>query len=147
MKASRPEMSIVTRCVDRSDTACFDDVAADLFDHPIDRDLLDEFLRDPRHHMAIAEEDGRMVGFASAVHYVHPDKPPELWINEVGVAVSHRRQGLGKAIISCLLDEGRKLGCKEAWVLTDESNDVARALYRSAGGEESGPIIMASFDL
>jgi hypothetical protein len=27
-----------------------------------------------------------VVGFASAVHYVHPDKAPELWINEVGVA-------------------------------------------------------------
>ena len=29
---------------------------------------------------------GTMVGFVSAVHYVHPDKGPELWINEVSVS-------------------------------------------------------------
>ena len=36
----------------------------------------------------------------SAVHYVHPDKlRPELWINEVGVAASHRRRGLGTRLL------------------------------------------------
>ena len=30
-------------------------------------------------------DEEQIVGFASAVHYVHPDKPPELWINEMGV--------------------------------------------------------------
>ena len=87
-----------------------------------------------------------IVGFASAVHYVHPDKASELWINEVCVASNYHRRGIGKAIIAQLLDHGRKLGCKEAWVLTDASNDAARALYRSSGGEESD-CIMVSFDL
>jgi len=134
------------RCVARSDAAGFDNIADDLFDGPIDRERLHEFLSDPRHHLAIAQDDELIVGFASAVHYVHPDKAPELWINEVGVAPSYHRQGLGKAIIAQLLDHGRKLDCKEAWVLTDASNTAARALYRSAGGEES-ECIMVSFDL
>ena len=56
-----------------------------------------EFLADSRHHLAVAVDEGRVVGMASAVHYVHPDKPPELWINEVGVAPTHRGLGIGRA--------------------------------------------------
>jgi len=40
---------------------------------------------DPRHHLVVAVEHV-VVGFCSAVDYIQPDKPPELWINEVGVA-------------------------------------------------------------
>ena len=134
------------RCVIASDAASFDDVADDLFDGAIDQERLHEFLNDPRHHLAIAQDDERIVGFASAIHYVHPDKPPELWINEVGVAPNYHRRCLGKAIIAQLLNHGRKLGCKEAWVLTEASNTAARALYSSAGGEES-ECILVSFDL
>jgi len=61
-------------------------VAPGVFDHAVSEDLCAEFLSDPRHHLAVALGDGVVVGFASAVHYVHPDKPAELWINEIGVA-------------------------------------------------------------
>ena len=38
------------------------------------------------------------------VHYVHPDKAPELWVNEVSIAPAYRGRGLGKAVMkkSCL---------------------------------------------
>jgi aminoglycoside 6'-N-acetyltransferase I len=74
------------------------------------------------------------VGFASGVHYVHPDKPAELWINEVGVAPSHLRRGLAQALLRLLFDVGRSLGCSQAWVLTDRENTAAMRLYASVGG-------------
>ncbi|HWA30588.1 MAG TPA: GNAT family N-acetyltransferase [Rhizomicrobium sp.] len=110
--------------------------APGVFDYPVQPHLAREFLSDPRHHIAVALDGGAAVGFASAVQYIHPDKPAELWINEVGVAPSHRRQGLAKTILEVLLDHGRTLGCSAAWVLTDTDNTAARALYGSAGGEE-----------
>src|SRR5713226_10560378 len=89
-----------------------------------------EFLSDPRHHIAVAIDDGVVVGFASAVLYVHPDKPrPELWINEVGVAETHHRRGIAGKLLNALLDVGRDADCVEAWVLTDRSNEAAMALY------------------
>ena len=110
----------------------------DVFDDPVDARAAHEFLRDPRHHLVVAIDNGIVVGFASAVHYVHPDKPaPELWINEVGVAATHRGRGLGKAIIGRLLEHGRALGCSEAWVLTENSNEGALRLYASCGGVEA----------
>jgi ribosomal protein S18 acetylase RimI-like enzyme len=69
---------------------------------------------------------------------VHPDKArPELWINEVGVADAHRRQGAGRAMLSALLAMAHEAGCSEAWVLTDRANTAAMRLYASLGGEEA----------
>jgi aminoglycoside 6'-N-acetyltransferase I len=120
--------------------------AVDVFDHPVDAALAAEFLADPRHHLAIAIDDGRIVGMASGVHYIHPDKAPELWVNEVGVAPSEQGRGIGRRVLRVLLDHGRALGCGEAWLLTDDANAAARRMYAAAGGRES-PQIMITFDL
>jgi GNAT superfamily N-acetyltransferase len=112
-------------------------VGADVFDNPVDARATREFLHDPRHHIVVAIDDGVVVGFASAVHYIHPDKPiPELFINEMGVASTHRGRGIGKAILQRLLDHARGLGCAEAWVLTERSNQDAMRLYARSGGVE-----------
>jgi aminoglycoside 6'-N-acetyltransferase I len=110
--------------------------APEVFDYAVRPQRAREFLADPRHHIAVALEDDVIVGFVSAVHYVHPDKSTELWINEVGVAPSHRKRGLAKKMMQTMLEHGRALGCEVAWVLTDTDNAAARALYASVGGEE-----------
>jgi len=101
------------------DQALLDSVLPGVFDHALDPNLVEEFLGDPRHHLAVAIDRGHIVGFVSGVHYVHPDKPAEMWVNEVGVAPSHQGQGLGKAMLRTLLRHAGRLGCREAWVLTD----------------------------
>lgn len=123
-------------------------VAPDVFDNPVRAELAREFLDDPRHHIVVAIDEDVVVGFASAVHYVHPDKPTELWINEVGVAVTYRGRGIARQILETLLAHGRALGCHVAWVLTDIGNEAARALYASAGGTElSRDTVHVEFDL
>lgn len=128
-------MAIEIRILGPQDLSVLDRVAPDAFDHPINKDRAAEFLSDPRHHLAVAVDDGVVVGFVSAVHYVHPDKPsPELWINEVSVAASHRRQRLATKLLRVLFDLARRLGCAEAWVLTDRENTAAIRLYAGARG-------------
>ena len=129
-------MAIEIRLLGPGDEEVLRSVADEVFDNPIDPDFAQEFLEDPRHHLAVAIDAGVVVGFASAVHYLHPDKAPQLWINEVGVAPTHRRLGLGRAVLEALFGVGRERRCTEAWVLTDRHNRAARALYASAGGTE-----------
>ena len=113
-------------------------IGPDVFDGTLDQHATHAFLRDPRHHIAVAIEADAVVGFVSAVHYIHPDKPsPELWINEVGVASTHRGRGIGKALLGMLLHHARSLGCVEAWVLTERGNQAAMRLYESSGGIEA----------
>jgi GNAT superfamily N-acetyltransferase len=140
-------MSIEVKVLRSDDADLLLNVALGVFDEPINVPATKSFLDDPRHHIAVALDDSAVVGFVSAVHYAHPDKPaPELWINEVGVADSHLRRGIASALLRAMFDHARKLGCVEAWVLTDRDNAPAMKLYGSVGGTASDQM-MFSFDL
>jgi ribosomal protein S18 acetylase RimI-like enzyme len=141
-------VSVAIRLVQPDDAAVLDQLAPGVFDHPIDQRWSAEFFADPRHHLVVAVDEKLVVGFASAVHYVHPDKPPELWINEVGVAPLYQRQGLGRGLLALLLRHGATLGCVQAWVLTSPANTAARGLYAAVGGRaEAEPSLLFEFPL
>ena len=129
-------MAIEIKVLRSGDERVLANVAQELFDNPIDPELTKEFLADPRHHLAVAIDEGVVVAFASGVDYVHPDKPRELWVNEVAVAPTHRRRGLATSVLNALFEAGRDRHCTEAWVLTDRENPAAMALYSSLGGME-----------
>ena len=142
-------MAIEIKMLGPQDASVLAHVAPDVFDDPISVGRADEFLADPRHHLVVAIEDGRVVGFVSAVHYVHPDKPrPELWINEIGVAATHRGLGLGTRLLRSLFDVARGLGCVEAHgrCIRPVGQDPG---FRAAAGSTEGPTdhVMFTFKL
>lgn len=137
-------MPIEIRSLASGEEALLINAAPDVFDNRVDPAFAREFLADPRHHIVAALDNGRIVGFASAVNYLHPDKAPELWINEVGVAPPWQRRGIGRRLMEAILAVGAARGCREAWVLTENGNRAARGLYAAAGGSESpdGPMLI-----
>ena len=142
-------MSVEIKLLDAGDADVLGNVASGVFDDPIDDRRAREFLTDSRHHLAVAVDDGSVVGFVSAVHYAHPDKRyPEMWINEVQVAPTHTRKGIARALLDRILHRARELQCTEAWVLTDRDNMPATRLYSAAGGTDSPDgALMFTFDL
>ena len=137
---------ITVKVLTSSDLPLLLNIADDVFDNPVDEAFAREFLADPRHHIVVALSEGVVIGFASAVRYIHPDKPTELWINEVGVAEADQNKGVGKAIMNEMLRLGKQLGCVNAWVLTDRSNEAANRLYQSVGGNiAEGDTVMYEF--
>lgn len=139
-------MSVEIRILGPHDAAVLRCVAPDVFDGQVDERWTREFLADRRHHLAVAIDDGCVVGMISAVHYVHPDRAPQLWINEFGVTKTHRRRGIGHDLLDAMLAHGRALGCTEAWLGTESDNVAARALYESAGASPE-PFVLYSFPL
>lgn len=139
-------MTIEIRTLGPKDAAVLERVAPDVFDGPVDSHFCAEFLSDSRHHMVVALDDGTVVGMASAVDYVHPDKPRELWVNEVGVAPTHRRLGIARRLLEALFLCGRERGCREAWVGTEHTNVAARALYAGIGGHDES-FVLYSFQI
>ena len=137
------------KLLEPADARLLNNVADDVFDDPIIPLTAQEFLADPRHRLVVALDNNVIIGFVSAVIYLHPDKPaPELWINEIGVAPTHQRQGIGKALLQAMLKIAKHSGCREAWVLTERENTAAMSIYKSTGGVESVPDpIMFSFTL
>jgi ribosomal protein S18 acetylase RimI-like enzyme len=139
-------MTVAILILKPGDEAVLNHVADEVFDNPVDPALAREFLADPHHHIAVAIENGIVIGFASGVDYIHPDKARELFVNEVGVTPSRHRRGIGQRVLGVLLGHASAMGCTNAWVLTDKSNDAARALYTSLGGEVLNEEPMLQFE-
>ncbi|HET7233809.1 MAG TPA: GNAT family N-acetyltransferase [Longimicrobium sp.] len=139
-------MTLDIRLLGSDDDQVLTRVADGVFDHAVDPSLAREFLADARHHMIVAIDGGVVVGMISALHYVHPDKAAQLWINEVGVAPSYHRRGIARQLLDAMLAHGHALGCTEAWLGTEDTNGAANALYRSTGGKPE-PFVLYSWEL
>jgi ribosomal protein S18 acetylase RimI-like enzyme len=100
-----------------------------LFDNPVDPVQAAAFLADPLHEIVLAYAGDDTVG-------LHPDKPPAMFVNEVGVREDWQRCGIGRAVTERLMEVARARGCKGIWLGTEPDNDAALALYRSLGGDE-----------
>ena len=129
-------MPTTIRQLELSEAPVLNNVADGVSDNPADPRWTREFFADPRHHIVVALDGETVVGMATGVHYVHPDKAPELFGNEVGVAPAHRQRGIGKEMLRTLLAHGRTLGCTGAWLGTEPDNVAARRLYQSLEGKE-----------
>lgn len=127
--------AIAFRLLASADRAVLDRVADEVFDHAVQPELAASYLADPRRLLAVAVADGVVVGMASGIVYEHPDKPLQLWVNEVGTAPPWQRRGIATGLVRLLLQRGREMGCVEAWVATEVDNTPARALYTSLGGK------------
>jgi ribosomal protein S18 acetylase RimI-like enzyme len=110
--------------------------ASPLFDGPADRAATERFLAASDHHLLIAFEDDRAVGFVSGVETTHPDKGTEMFLYELAVDETARGRGIGTALVAALRDLAIERGCYGMWVATDADNEAALATYRGAGAAE-----------
>ncbi len=102
-----------------------------LYDGPGDPVAL---LADPRTLMLVAFDGGRPVGFVLGYELPrrHGDRS-KLFVYEVDVAETHQRRGIASALLARLAELARERGIRVGFVLTEEDNVAANALYRSAG--------------
>ena len=129
-------MSVELVALNASNVDLLRRIADEVFDHAIDPVSLNRFVDDERHVMVLAVDDRTVVGMASAVEYFHPDKQPQFFINEVGVATTHRRQGIGRSLVQALIEEAKRRGCTFAWLGTDTDNIAGQACFGSVPGAE-----------
>lgn len=123
-------------------------VAVDVFDEPVQQRFLAPFLADARHVMFLALVDGTVVGMGSGVEYFHPDKAPQLWINEIGVSPAFQKRGIGRALTEALVDEALRRGCVFAWLGTATDNEAGQKCFASAAGvEPAQPFLLYEWEL
>ncbi len=108
--------------------------ASHLFDGPARPEATARFLGEAGHHLLIAYEDDRAVGFVTGVEVTHPDKGTEMFLYELAVDEEFRRRGVGRGLVERLAEIARHAGCYGMWVVTDDDNLAARATYERAGG-------------
>ena len=96
-----------------------------------------ELLADERTILlaAFEDEEPEPIGFVLAHELLrrHGD-PSQLFVYEVSVAPEARRRGVATELLRELACIARARGIRHGFVLTNEANEAAMELYRSAGG-------------
>lgn len=136
-------MAIELKRMRPGDEPAFSQITSDVFDEPIHPERLAAYLRAPGHLMILAFDDGVVVGQCAGVIHRHPDKVTELYVDEVGAASTHLRQGIATRLVEAMFDWARELGCREAWLGTELDNLEANGLYRKLRGK---PETMAYYE-
>ena len=129
------------------DSAVLNNAAADVFDYAVAPDRAASFLDTDNHFIVVALSQDLVVGMGSAVVLQHPDKDPQLFVNELGVDPAWQRQGIARQIMVELFAIGKEQDCDEAWLGTELDNGPARALYRSLEPDEEEEFVLYTYKL
>jgi GNAT superfamily N-acetyltransferase len=95
---------------------------------------LDENLRTSRLRVFVAEESGRFVGFAITMEVPASLRLSHFWqIRDLFVLPTHRRLGLGRALLASVRAAAIASGALRLVVQTEDDNDPALRLYADSG--------------
>jgi ribosomal protein S18 acetylase RimI-like enzyme len=110
--------------------------AAHLFDRPPDAEGVRCLLADGRSYLLIASRDSAAVGFVRAYELPQLKGPDSIMLlYEIGVDPASRARGVGAALIDDLKRVCRARRIQKMFVITNETNVAAMALYRSTGAD------------
>jgi ribosomal protein S18 acetylase RimI-like enzyme len=107
---------------------------ADLHRRNMDEAAMQEFLADSRNYLLVAVVDNRVIGSLRGYGLQPPHRrEPQFLLYEVDVRSECQKRGIGRALVRAFIDEARRAGASEMWVLTNESNQPAMAMYANCG--------------
>ena len=108
----------------------------------------ERFLAHPDTLLLVARWDGTACGFLSAYRLPRFDRRrAEVLLYEIGVDEQFQRRGAGRALIEEAKRWAAEVGAEELWVLTEDDNAPARALYAATGGREESGFTMFDYRL
>jgi ribosomal protein S18 acetylase RimI-like enzyme len=110
-----------------------DRLAADVFDYPITPQRLLSYLGQPNHVLFVAVHKGVVIGHVRGAAIHHPDKAPDVYIDNLGVTPDWRRQRIGLRLVQALTGWARRLGCESVWLAAEPDDATAIAFYDAAG--------------
>ncbi|QUL38522.1 N-acetyltransferase [Erythrobacter sp. JK5] len=133
--------NVERRWIDRSHAQLLDRVAPGTFDHAIDPVQLDTYLASPGNWLGVALHGDLVVGMVMCVVHHHPDKPTELFLDEIGTGDDWRRQGIARSLVQFVFDRADAEGIEEIWLGTEPDNLAARGLYEGFRHEREDAVI------
>jgi len=106
----------------------------------------DGFGEPRRVETLLAETDGHPVGYALFLPaYESAYALAGLYVADLYVAPSHRRQGVGRALLAALAAEARARGLGFLWWVSRDWNRDAHAFFRHVAAVEDPVVAFATF--
>ncbi len=135
------ELHVSTHWIGQSNTHLLGKVASGTFDHDINPLRLERYLANTANWMGVAVHEGEVVGMVMAVVHTHPDKPTELFVDEIGTADEWRRKGIARRLMQDIFDRADKEEIDEIWLGTESGNIPAQKLYEGFKHEREDAVI------
>jgi ribosomal protein S18 acetylase RimI-like enzyme len=105
-----------------------------------DPDAMLAFLSDQDNYLFLALAGERVAGSLFGYSLVHPPiREPQFLLYEIDVRPEDRRRGIGKALVQAFIDAARASDAFGIWVITNQSNSAAMAMYASCGLRRENP--------
>lgn len=95
--------------------------------------LLEEIVGPGRWYVGAQDGSGALVGYAGLWF-----DGEDVQVMTVGTDLAHQGRGIGRLLLTALLDHGRRLGARAALLEVRVDNAPALHLYESAGFERLG---------
>jgi [ribosomal protein S18]-alanine N-acetyltransferase len=90
-------------------------------------------LANDHHYIAALTPDGELLGYAGMAL-----APPEAWINNIAVRRDRQRTGIGRQMLTALLEYGRGHGATHTLLEVAADNGPAQRMYDAHGFEVIG---------
>ena len=85
-----------------------------------------------------ARVEGELAGVACVCVYSRGSaRGPILWLRELAVSPRFQKRGLGRKLVKAAVAHGRRCGATRSFLMADDMNANAVALYKSVGYEEN----------
>jgi ribosomal-protein-alanine N-acetyltransferase len=100
------------------------------------QDYMSAFLSRPENVLIVSSEAGAGTGFLLGYLMDRVDGDQRMvCLYEIEVAKSHRRRGIGRALLEVLIQTCHGEGVVKVWAVTNRSNEPAVAFYSNTGAE------------
>ncbi|WP_392671977.1 GNAT family N-acetyltransferase [Streptomyces sp. LN785] len=97
-------------------------------------DVVRAFADTPGALAFVAADGTEILGWCWGYRLARPDSAPMLYVHQLEVAESNRRNGVGRDLLRAFMEAGVKAGATKMFLTTGEANAAARSLYESLGG-------------
>lgn len=134
---------ITIRSLGPEDAFVLDRLRPGLFDAPPDPARIWAFLATRVNDLVVALDQGEVVGMAYGTTQLRPDAPTTFHLGDIRVHPAFRRQGIGRRLLSRLQDKALDRGCEALWLVLEQDNAPARALFEATQtGETTGALVV-----
>ncbi|MFY1697671.1 MULTISPECIES: ribosomal protein S18-alanine N-acetyltransferase [unclassified Solwaraspora] len=95
-------------------------------------------LANDHHYLAAVDDADEVAGYAGLAWAGDPGAPDEAWVQNIAVRRDAQRRGLGRTLLTALLDEAGRRGAGRTFLEVAVDNAPAQRLYAAYGFEPVG---------
>lgn len=101
----------------------------------IEKAWFDDIITSPWHDLLIAEDDGKIIGFACLSVTMGPGIRKNAYLEDFVVDSAARGKGIGSALWDAMQDWAAEKGCQKLEFTCGNGREAAQAFYKNHGAE------------